>query len=168
MNKTKNRMKHTKNKNKSKSKKIKGGGLFNSFGSFFKSNVSPTFKDIFKLKTISDDIQKVYDANNKDEPTFNAALTGLKGKLSKLSELIPKIESEKKTEHDNKSTKNPLLGNSTNPNARPTNGRVNPMNRMNPRTNRGIGAANAVAAGAGAAGALAAGVEAKKAIFGSN
>ena len=78
--------------------------------------------------------------------------------------LLLNIENEQKNEYNNKSTKNPLL-NSTNPNARP-------MNRMNPRTNRGIGAANAVAAGAGAvaagAGALAAGVEAKKALFGSN
>jgi hypothetical protein len=73
MNKTKMKINRRKSKtrNRNKTKKFKGGGFFNSIGSFFKSNISPTLKDFLKLKTtISDDIQKVYDANNKAFITY--------------------------------------------------------------------------------------------------
>jgi len=122
MNKTKMKINRRKTKTrKNTTTKIKGGGFFNSITSIFSSSkVSENFKDFLKNKNISDDVQKVYDAKNKDENTFNTALTGLKGKLSKLTELIPKIESEKKTEYNNKSIKNPLL-NSTN---------TRPMNKI--------------------------------------
>jgi hypothetical protein len=156
MNKTKMKINRRKSKTrKNTTTKIKGGGIFNSFKSIFSSSkVSNNFKELLKNKNISDDVQKVYDAKNKDETTFNTALNGLKEKLKGLNLLIPNIESEKKTEYNNISIKNPLR-NSTN---------TRPMNR-------GTGTANAVAAGAGAvagiAGAGAALVGAKNDIFGS-
>ena len=165
MNKTKMKINRKKSKTRNTTAKIKGGGFFNSITSIFSSKkVSENFGRLLKTKNISDNVQKVYDAKNKDEPTFNKALTDLKEKLKELNLLIPNIESEQKNEYNNKSIKNSLHSNSTNLNARPT-------NRMNPRTNRGMGTANAVAAGAGAvagiAGAGAALVEAKNGIFGS-
>lgn len=160
MNKTKIKINRRKSKTRNKTKKFKGGGFLASLTSIFSpTKVSENFGRLLKTKNISDNIQKVYDAKNKDETTFNKELTDLNEKLKELNVLIPKIETEQKTEYNNKST--------TNPTARPTNGRVNPMNRMNPRTNIGMGA-NAVAAGAGAvAGAGTALVEAKNGIFGS-
>ena len=164
MNKTKMKINRRKSKTRNKTRKFKGGFLASFTSMFSSKKVSENFKELLKSKNLPEYLQKVYDAKNKDETTFNTAVNELKEKLKKLDMLILNIENEQKNEYNNKSTKNPLL-NSTNPNARP-------MNRMNPRTNRGIGAANAVAAGAGAvaagAGALAAGVEAKKALFGSN
>ena len=138
MNKTKMKINRRKSKTRNRTRKIKGGGFFNSITSIFgSSKVSENFKNLLKNKNISDDMQKVYDANKKDETTFNTALSGLKGKLTFLTQLIPKIENEKKTEYADKSTKNPLLTNSTNPNpnarpnpnpsnARPTNAKLNP------------------------------------------
>lgn len=136
MNKTKMKINRRKSKTRNtRTRKIKGGGFFNSITSIFgSSKVSDNFKNLLKNKNISDDMQKVYDAKDKDETTFNNALSGLKGKLTILTDLIPKIESEKKTEYATKSTTNPLLTNSTNPN--PSNGRPNARPNPNPSNAR--------------------------------
>jgi len=99
MNKTKMKINRRKSKtrNRNKTKKFKGGGFFNSISSFFKSNISPTLKDFLKLKTISDDIQKVYDANNKDEATFAEKMSALKANVAKLTTLMAAVEREKKS-----------------------------------------------------------------------
>ena len=127
MNKTKMKI----NRKKSRTKKFKGGGFFGSIQSIFSfTEVSPNFKELLKNKNISDDVQNLYDAKDKDESKFNTALSGLKGKLTNLTQLIPKIE----IEYNNKITKKPLL---TNSNAKPTNARPNPANgRVNPSNAR--------------------------------
>jgi hypothetical protein len=96
MNKTKINRRKSKTRNRNKTKKIKGGGGFlASFSSMFTPNkVSEDFKNLLKCKNVSEDLQKVYDAKNKDNATFNTAVTSLKDNLKKLNELIPKIESE--------------------------------------------------------------------------
>uniref|UniRef100_A0A6C0D3F8 Uncharacterized protein n=1 Tax=viral metagenome TaxID=1070528 RepID=A0A6C0D3F8_9ZZZZ len=122
MNKTKIKNRR-KSKTRNRTKKFKGGFLASLSSMFGSSKVSENFKEFLKNKNISDDIQKVYDAKNKEESTFNTALSTLKGKMTKLTELIREIENEQTAEYNNKSTKNPLLGNSykepakTNPNA---------------------------------------------------
>lgn len=94
--KNKTRIKDAKRKNRNKTQKFKGGGFFGSLGSFFKSNVSPALTEFLKLKIISDDIQKVYDAKNKDQATFTQKMNVLKENLKKLNASIASVEIEKK------------------------------------------------------------------------
>jgi hypothetical protein len=95
--KNKTRIKDAKRKNRTKTQKFKGGGFFGSLGSFFKSNVSPALTEFLKLKIISDDIQKVYDANNKDEATFVEKMSALNANVTKLTTLMAAVEREKKS-----------------------------------------------------------------------
>jgi len=97
MNKTKMKINRRKSKSRNTTTKIKGGGFFNSISSFFKSNITPTLKDFLKLKTISDDIQKVYDTHNKDEATFAEKMSVLKANVAKLTTLMAAVEREKKS-----------------------------------------------------------------------
>jgi hypothetical protein len=95
MNKTKMKINRRKT-NRNKTKKFKGGFSLSSLGSIFTfTEVSPKFKELLKMKSISVDIQNVYDSK-KDQPKFNENMSKLKSKISEVNSLIGSVESEQK------------------------------------------------------------------------